>query len=443
VLQLRRVKSIYISSLLGLLSPLLHGQLLFTSVDSIFAYADRHSSSTSINSQQLLLARWTKVAALANTVNFRSPVSFAATDNLLLPVNFIPADVFGGPPGTFKQITLGQQYVSNFNFNPQIDIINPGNWARVKSASINQELTETLVQLNKKNLYESLSAVYFNILSLQEQIIILQQNLVAADSLVIIAENKFAEGLVRQQDVNNAKVNRLLVKDKWIQAQAILKQQENSLQILCDIPVNTKIAVSHDAGYEKENYALDLKANSSLLLKSSVLQAAFAKNELRVGRWSTLPVLSAVYFQGWQQNSNTALFDSKQAWIRSQYIGLRITVPFPPDANRLSQNYSYKINSRIAQANAGHARLQNDLNNQNLELEYEKALSTYLGSKEIYELKNSNYQKSFDQYKEGVLSTDILLNAFTDMLNSRVNYVSSRFAFEHAKTKITINNLLK
>jgi len=385
----------------------------------------------------------TKVAALANTVNFRNPVSFTATDNLLLPVNFIPADAFGGPPGTFKQITLGQQYVSNFNFNPQIDLINPGNWARVKSASINQELTETQMLLNKKNLYENISAVYFNILSLQEQVLILQQNLTAADSLVMISENKFAEGLVRLQDVNNTRVNRLLIKDKHKQAQASLEQQENALRLLCDIPSNTKITIDRNAGPEKEHYSPDLKANSDLLLKSSALQAEYARNELRVGRWSTLPVLSAVYFQGWQQNSNTALFDSKQPWIRSQYIGLRITVPFPPDANRLSQNYSYKINSRIAQANADHARLQNDLNNQNLELDYEKALSTYLGLKEIYELKKSNYQKSLDQYKEGILSTDIMLNAFTDMLSSRVNYVSSRSALEHAKTKITINNLLK
>ncbi|MBI3238885.1 MAG: hypothetical protein HYZ43_08630, partial [Flavobacteriia bacterium] len=139
-----------------LLSFTLSAQLNFNSPDSLYAYADRNSASSKISVQQSLLAKWTKVAALANTVNYKSPVSFSATDNLLLPVSFLPAEAFGGAPGTFRQITLGQQYVNNFNFNPQIDIINPQNWARVKSAELNKEMTEVNNQLNKKNLHESI-----------------------------------------------------------------------------------------------------------------------------------------------------------------------------------------------------------------------------------------------------------------------------------------------
>lgn len=418
-------------------------QINFSSVDSVFAYAERNSSVNKINSEQILLAKWTKVAALANSVNFRNPVSFSATDNVLLPVNFIPAEVFGGKPGTFKQITLGQEYVSNFNFNPQIDLINPANWAKIQSASVNKELTQVNALLNKKNLFESISAAYYNIISVQEQVKIMQQNLSASDSLVLIAKNKFTEGLIREQDFNNVKVIKLTVQDKLTQLQKNLDQQVNSLKILCDIPANTKITVSAPPEYKEFAYTSGLTASSTLLFKSSVLQAQFAKSELRVNRWSTLPVISAVYYQQWQNNSNSMLFDSKQPWIQSKYIGLRISVPFPPDVNRLSQNYTSKINSRIASMSAEHAKLQNDLNNENLNLEYEKALSSYSIAREIFELKTGNYGKSLNQYKEGVLSTDIFLTAYTDMLSSQVNYSASQAALEHAKTKIQINNNIK
>ncbi|MGZ3864753.1 MAG: TolC family protein [Bacteroidia bacterium] len=416
-------------------------QVVFTHIDSAFAYSQRNSSSSKINEQQRLLAKWTHVAAIANTVNFRNIVSFTPTDNLMLPVSFIPAEAFGGRPGTFKQITLGQQYVSNFNFSPQIDIINPANWARVKSASVNKELTETNNLLTRKNLYESIAASFFNILSLQEQEKLMKQNLGAADTLLQIAQNKYALGLIREQDLNNTTVNQLSVKDKLTQVQASLQQQYNSLKILCDIPAGTGLVVN--APLESSSYSGELKATSTLQFKNSILQSEYARSELRANRWTMLPIVSAIYYQGWQQNSNTEFFDSKSTWIQSQYIGLRISVPFPPDANRFSQNYTAKTNYRIATLNAEHARLQNDLSNQSLNLEYDKAYSSYATSKNIYELKDSNYQKSLNQYKEGILSTDIILTAFTDLVNSRLTMVSSQSALEFAKTKININNLSK
>lgn len=433
----------YFSVIVLFCAASLQAQINFTSVDSVFAYAERNSSTSKINNEQILLAKWTRVAALANTVNFRNPVSFSATDNLMLPVSFIPADAFGGPHGTFKSVTLGQQYVSNFNFNPQIDIINPYNLAKVKSASVNKELTEVNALVNKKNLFESISAAFYNIVSMQEQIFILQQNLVASDSLIMIAANKYGEGLIREQDLNNVKVTRLGVQDKLTQLQKNLDQQINSLKILCDISASTKILVSTSSSYKDATYSTGLTSSSSLLFKSSILQAEFARAELKANRWSMMPVISAVYYQGWQNNSNSMFFDSKQPWIQSQYIGLRISVPFPPDVNKLSQNYTSKINYRIAYMTAEHAKLQNDLNNENLNLEYEKALSSYGIAKEVYTLKTSNYSKSLNQYKEGIMSTDIFLTAYTDMLSSKINLSASQAALEHAKTRIQINNNIK
>jgi outer membrane protein len=424
-------------------ATILKGQITFNSLDSVFAFAERTSVTVKTATQQSLLAKWTKVAAIANTINFRNPLSFSLTDNTQLPVSFIPASVFGGRPGDLRAVTLGQQYVGNFNFNPQIDIINPYNLAKVKSSSLNKELTEVNNLLNKKNLFESIAAAFYNILAFQEQIRITKQNLSAADTLVFIAKNKYSQGIIREQDVNNLIVNQLNVKDKLNQLNISLEQQFNSLKVLCDISPLTKINIVEPADYQILSYSSELKASSALQLKSSVLQSEFMHSELRANRFSVFPTLSAVYYNAWQQNSNTGFFDSKSTWYQSQYIGLRLSVPFPPDVNKLSQNYTSKINFRIAELNAEHTKLQNDLNNQSLNLDYDKNFSSYTISKQVYELKNDNYNKSINLYKEGIISTDILLTAFTDMLVSRLNYISAKAAFEFSKSKININNTIK
>jgi outer membrane protein len=432
---------IFTIALAGLVSLSLKSQITFSSLDSLLSYAERNSTTIKTCEQQTLLAKWTKVAALANTVNFKSPVSFSATDNLKLPVSFLPAEAFGGPPGSYKSITLGQEYVSNFNFNPQIDIINPYNWAKVKSASVSKEMTEVSNLMNKKTLFENIAAAYYNIVALQEQITATEKSLINSDSISMITKNKFTLGLIREQDVNNTLVNYLNVKDKLVQLRSIHQQQINTLKILCDIPIGAQITLQDRSSLDIQS--TNLTSTSNLNIRYTTLQSQFTKSELRANRMSMLPVLSLVYYKGWQQNSNTAFFDSKATWIQSNYIGLRVSVPFPPDITKLSQTYTTKINYRIAHLNNSHTELQTELNNKNLDLDYEKNLSGYATAKQIFDLKNSNYQKSLNQYKEGVMSTDNLLIAFNDMLNARLNMVAALSSAQFTRSKISINNSLK
>jgi outer membrane protein len=425
--------------ILFLFCAVCNGQLRFGSLDSLLNYANRQSATVKIGSQQTLLAKWTKVAALANAVNFRSPVSFSATDNLLLPVNFIPSDAFGGPAGTFRQITLGQEYVSNFNFNPQIDLINPANWAKIKSAEVNKELTEVNNQLARKVLHESIAAAWHNCVSIQEQVLLTEKSAVASDSVMMIVKNRFQMGLVREQDLNNATVNGLLVSDRLQQLKTSYEQQLNSLRILCDIPQGTSVIITDEA--PEATVAPD--PASTLLFRQSALQGDYAKSELKATRCSMLPVLSFVYYQGWQKNSNISFTDAAAPWIQSKYIGLRLTVPFPPDVAKLSQSYTSKINYRIASVNTEHLKLQNDLNNKNLEMEMNRSAQSFAISRQVYELKKNNYEKSLNQYREGVLSTDLLLTAFNDLLNSGLSMASAKALQGFNRSKININNSFK
>lgn len=434
-------KYIYTTALVFLFGLTIQAQLNFTGLDSLLAYAERNSTTIKTCQQQSLMAKWTKVAALANTVNFKSPLTFSATDNSKLPVNFLPAEAFGGPAGTFRQVTLGQQYVSNFNFNPQIDIINPYNWAKVKSASVSKEITEVNNSINKKTLFENIAASYYNSIALQEQISLTEKSLSAADSIQQIVKNKFSEGIVREQDVNNALVNQLNIKDKLAQLKVMHEQQLNTLKILCDISSGTQITLQNTSSSEFTEG--NLKSTGSLNNRYNYLQSQFAKSELRANRMAMMPVLSVFYYQGWQQNSNTAFFDSKSTWIQSNYIGLRVTVPFPPDVTKMSQSYTSKINYRIASLNNSHTELQTELNNRSLELDYEKAISSYQIAKQIFDLKNNNFSKSINQYREGILSTDNLLIAFNDMVNSQLNVISAFSSAQFSKSKISINNTLK
>jgi len=429
--------------LFGFICAKAQTELKFTKLDSLYAYADKNSSVSKTNYQQTLLAKYQKIAALANVVNLRNPITFSLTDNTTLPVSFIPSNLLGGPAGGFKQITLGQQYVSNFNITPQIDLINPGAWAQIKTANINEELTATTNLLNKKSLHESIAACYYNICSFKEQIELTTKNLSATDTLVQIVSNKFAQGLVRQQDVNDATVSKLTLQDKLNQLKISLEQQYNSLKILCEMPVGTKINIEDELNYNQQ-FTPDMDASSQLQAKANILQMEYAKADLRTNRLYNLPVISLLYSNSYYQNSVNQFFDNNpnNKWLNSAYFGAKVTF-FLPDVNHILSSRNAKINYYTALINMNHGKLQNDISNNQLHLDYEKAYSQFLTNQQIAKLKEDNYRMAFNQYSQSILSFDRLIIAFNDMLASRFNASNSLANLMYTKSKIDINNTIK
>lgn len=416
-------------------------KLIFNTVDSLFKYAENQSIAIKTGEQQVLLAKWQKISAQAGLVNFRMQTSFSLTDNVKLPVTYFPAEAFGGEPGTFKEVTTGQQYIGNFNFAPQIDLINPVSWTKLKSAKINQELTNVNNLIVKKSLFESISAGYYNIVSLKEQIVISRKNLYTADTLQIIMQNKYTEGIVRQQDLNDATINKLALEDKLNQLKISLNQQYYALKILCDIPQNEDIIITETANYEQQ-FIIGLQTDNQLQQKSSLLKSGLAKEDLRANRLAQYPTVSIVAYDGWQQNSRNQFFDSNSNWINSQYIGLRLSMPFP-DINRFTLTKTANINKTISELDAEHSKHQNDIANIQLNLDYEKAYSQLSTTKQIFLLKEENYQMALNQFNESILPSDKLLIAFNDMLASRLNYSAALANLLYAKSKIEINNSIK
>ena len=416
-------------------------KLEFNSVDSLFKYAETHSSSIKTGEQQVLLAKWQKISAQAGLVNFKMQTSFSLTDNVKLPVTYFPAEAFGGESGTFKEVTTGQQYMGNINFAPQIDIINPVSWSKLKSAKINTELTDINNLIVKKALFESISASYYNIVALIEQIEISQKNLFTADTLQTIMQNKYTEGIVRQQDLNDAIINKLSLADKLTQLEISLNQQYFALKVLCDIPQNEELVIAENANYNQP-FNIGLQTNNQLEHKSSLLKADLAKEDFRSNRLAQYPTVSIVAYDGWQQNSKNEFFDSNCNWVNSQYVGLRLSMPFP-DVNRFTLSKSAKISKTISELEAEHTKHENDIANIQLVLDYEKAYSQFKTANQIFLLKEENYQMAANQFNAAILSSDKLLIAFDDMLVSQLNYSAALANLLYTKSKIEINNSIQ
>lgn len=406
-------------------------------LEELIISAKEQNISIKNQTLQTDLAALTKKTAKGNILNPRIPSTAQVINNFNQQVSFLPGPIFGQPEGTFKAVTMGQQYVSTFSIQPQIDVVNPGTIALLKSATLNEELIKEQNKWNEQTVYNQINNLYFNILLLKKQQQILEENKKTAEQIVTINQNKFKEGLLRKQELNEAESNLIAIDDKLIQLELTLKIQMETLQTY----YNQKevFLLKEDLDHYAKEISL-LESKNNIKTKISELQYESTVQDVKVAQWSQLPILTLISSFNWQNQSNITYFDPNSNWVNYNYIGLKLSWDFPTTVQKISTIYAKKIQAEQLKNNAEQAAKENDLMNKQWVLEYEKAIQQFRSLEKIYLLKKDTFEKNKNQYDEQILPLDKLLISHNDLINSELNLASALATIGYTKYRIIIYN---
>lgn len=389
------------------------GQTHVNSLQELYQLADSTAFSLKIQKQELTVAKLTKQASYGNIFNPRLPINASIIDNTELPVNFIPAELFGGAPGTFREVVFGQQYISTLTVTPQLDLIAPGRWGEVRMAEVNYEKVQVNGIITQRDIRNALGSYYYSILHLDAQRLLLEKNYSIADSIYRTVQSKANEGLVRQSDVNEAQIFLIqqtnLLNNNQKQHESTLLQLENVIGR--KVQVTGSIQSTEIPSISKDSRELDLKR----------LEMLYVKSAWRASKLEQLPVLSFVSSFAYQNNSNDRFFDSNQRWINSNYIGLRLTWDFPTNVQKLTNVRNQKLKFNMASTQYEQALLS--VKNKELEqqLEWSRLEKELQSVSEIRLLEQANFGFALDQYNQGLIPLERLLQVQLNKIQAEVN----------------------
>lgn len=374
--------------------------------------------------------------SLGNVINPRMPLTATMIDNTRLQQNFIPAEAFGGPAGTFREVTLGQQYNSLLTIQPQFDIINLSSIAQIKAARINRDLTRSQNEINEFALYQNVNATFHNILSLQRQKEVLAENLKAAEQIAAIVKNRYNEGISRPQEVNEAEVNVITIRDKAEQLDYNLRMQYQLFALFFDNKIVPEIKENNYADNPIQPVSAIV---SDLTGRTSRLQSDFLQQDIRSLQNQYYPVLAFTSSFNWQSLSNDGFFADNAADIRFNFVGLRLTWDLPT-VQRLSTIKNKQYQLRTLENQYTRAKHEADTQWQQLNLEFEKAARQQKNMEAIANLKTDTYQKNLLQFEENILPLDKLLISYNDMILARLNETAARTQVGYQYYRILIHN---
>ncbi|NPA08089.1 MAG: TolC family protein, partial [Chlorobi bacterium] len=315
---MKRCQFLYTSFVFLIFFSVINGQEKreFTSFKEVLEYVKVTNHQFKNAEWQTRLADLARKTAKLNLLNPKIPASAQVLDNITQQVSFLPGQIFGQPQGTFKEVTIGQQYASTFSVQPQFDIINLANYAQIKSAKTNQLLIENQNKINEQNIYDQINMVYFNILSFNEQKKILEENIVIAKDILRIIQNKFTEGIARKQEVNEAETNLISLQDKLQQIELNTEIQVQTFNLFLEN--NVKATISEDL-WTYENSNAPLTTQNSLLAENAKLQYELSEQEYKGLKFQNYPVLSFISSFNWQNLSNDFAFSKNSDWINFNY----------------------------------------------------------------------------------------------------------------------------
>lgn len=415
------------------------GQKLFANLDSLIEYATARSYQIKSNEVNLSKAKMLKYAALIGILDISGNTSFTFIDNKQLPVSLFPAEIFGGEAGTFKEIKTGVKYNATYNHSLEIKLFNMAGYENYNAANKNYDLSEIESKLTLKKYSESIAALYYNISNLQKQITANHRNLDVADTLLKITENKFKEGFVNEQDLNNSKCNYLNTKNILEKNTLILTQQYSALKTLCDMDKSDSVLIDSELGIIDTLEKPEIEFNN-LLVRQSKLNLDLANSMIRKNLFNKIPTLSFVYSYSKQQYSNDGrIFSDDNKWNSSNYIGLKLSIPIQ-SPNTFAQIKEGDYNAKVSELNYEHSKKEADNNFNELTINYRKAIADFNCNSSIYKLNVDSYFKNLNLYKAGLISLETILNSYNSMVNSENFYITSGITVNYSKSLIVINN---
>jgi outer membrane protein TolC len=417
-------------------------QKIVTNFDEFVSYAASKSKTLKNGEIQLSQAQKAQLSVIYGIIDPTGNLSGTYTNNTRLPVNLFPAEILGGQAGTYKEVQLGVQYQTNFNLNLDIKLFNRQGWENLKLSKINVEMLASDNKISLKTLHENTAVVYFNIVTLQEQIKATAINRGAADTLYASVFRKFQQGLVKKQDVNDAKINVLTIEQSMQQIKFLIAQQYLALKLLCDMPETEDLQINEAVSSDVLKPMPPIE-RTSLWVNNTLVKENFAQSNYKKSLYGYLPTLSFFAAATTQQyNTKGTLFDGDVNWIPSNYVGLRLNIPIP-SSNTIAQVSKAKYDVLLSKNNVEQAKIKTDLDVKQLEIAYNKALSQVKSNKDIYEIRKDTYQKNLLNYNAGIINIDQTLDSFNAMVNSNYDLISSTISVLLAEAKINIQNKIK
>lgn len=359
--------------------------------------------------------------------------SFDLKDFLEIPTSLIPAEFFGGPPGSFAAVKFGTQYQATAGVDASQLIFSGDYFLGLKASKVFVELSQKSIQRTKIETAATVSKAYYTVLVNQERIKLMDANVARIKKALDDTKALYDNGFVEKIDYDRLSVtyNNLLVEQEKVNR--LLNLGVYLLKYQMGMDVNATLTLSdklEDVKFDITNSISAEKLDYSKRVEYSLFetQRDLAKLDLKRNRFSYLPTAVAYgSLNGSALRNEFDIFDTKKSWFPMALIGAKVSMPIFTGGQRYFKTQQAKLKLTQAENNI-------DFIKKSIDLEVASSTTMLQNANQTLSLQKKNIETAEEVYRvtklkqeQGVGSTLEMVTAETALKEAQTNYFNALF----------------
>jgi len=336
-----------------------------------------------------------------------------------LPYQLMPAEAFGGPAGTYKEVQFGVPQSLNANLQLSVPIYNPTAFGAIKATRIASELSEIQKIKTDEDVVLEVSNAYYNAQILLSQLAFLDSNMINTNKLLQTTTLLHQQQIAKGTDVDRLKLQLDQIAN---QRKTVFSQQQqvlNALKFLMGKPISDTIQVSIT---ENAMVQLDpqIQVTTDMKLIDKKLQFNYA--ELKGLRNSKLPSLGAYGVYGTSGYGNTG-DNSFFNFHPIGYVGAQLSIPLFNGTITKHKIVQKKIDIQKTNIQKELVSEKSKLDMINAEMQYALANQNIATVNNQIKLAKKIYNNTVLQNQQGIANITDLLMADNSLREAQQNYI--------------------
>lgn len=401
------------------------------SMDEAVAYALEHNYSAINASRDIEDAQKQKWETIATGLpQISGAVSYQ--NQLKQPVSQIPAEFFGGEPGTYQEVVFGQAQSMSATATLKQKIFDGSYIVGVQATKTFLDYSQNNKEKTELEVRKSVVEAYGNVLLAQESVLISEKNKATLEENLYETKRIYENGLGDEESVDQLQITLSSVDNQLKNARRLEKITLQMLNLMLGIPIDAPTVLTEnlddltqkqiDLGLLDTEFNIENNIDYRLAANLNEQRAL----ELKLAKSYALPTLNAFVNYGGNSFSNDFNFlSSGQKWFGSSILGVDLNIPIFSSLGRSATTQRAKIALEKAKTQFTEAQAQIRLQLESAKSDYILSIEQYGTSKENLELAERIEKKNQIKYEEGLATSFDLRQAQTQLYSTQQEYLQS------------------
>ena len=412
------------------------------SMDEAIAHALEHNYSAINANRDIVDAQKQKWETIADGLpQISGAISYQ--NQLKQPVSQIPAEFFGGEPGTFQEVVFGQPQSARATATLTQQIFDGSYIVGVQATKAFLSFSQNNKEKNELDVRKAVVEAYGNVLLAKESVLISENNKATLEKNLHETKKIFENGLGDEESVDQLRITLSSVENQLKNAKRLEKITLQMLNLVLGLPIETPTILTEnlDDLTQKQidfglmDSAFNIENNVDYKLAINLEEQRYFEHKLAKSR--ALPTLNAFVNYGGSSFSDSFNFlSSGQEWFGSSVLGFDLNIPIFSSLKRSAGTQRAKIALEKAKTQLTEAEEQIRLQLESAKSDYILAIEEYGTSKENLELAERIENKNQIKYSEGLATSFELRQAQTQLYATQQEYLQSMVDVINNKTEL-------